>query len=190
MAEAVFGAVAAAKFVGFVDYGDIPWRAAQLVLDLAGKLVGNDDDRVASDGRRIACFQFERMGTGIENEGGEVEFVPEFQAPLFAERSGADDQQAAPFLSPELAEDETRFDGFAQAHFVGEEHAFDRWGAEKIERGFDLVGVEVDGRVEERGAELVNSVGGVPGQLMCKIAGMVFRNHNTENTMRRTDVNR
>jgi hypothetical protein len=43
-----------------------------------------------------------------------------------------------------LGDDESGFDGFAEADFVGEDDALGQWGANGEEGGVDLVGVEVD----------------------------------------------
>ena len=88
--DTILGAVAAAKFVGFVDHGDIPRDAAELILDLAGVLVEDDDDSVAGDRRRITGFDVERVGAGVENGGREVELLAQFEALLLAERRRAD----------------------------------------------------------------------------------------------------
>jgi hypothetical protein len=82
---------------------------------------------------------------------------------LFAKRGGANDEQAAFFFRPELAEDEAGLDGFAQADLVGEKHAFDGGRTKKVEGGLDLVRVQVNGGVKKGSAELVYSLGGVAG---------------------------
>ena len=61
--------------MGLIDDGDIPRDAAELILDFAGVLVRDDDDGVASDGRRITRLHVERVGAGVENEGREIEFL-------------------------------------------------------------------------------------------------------------------
>ncbi|MNF19413.1 hypothetical protein D3C80_2241870 [compost metagenome] len=44
--------------------------------------------------------------------------------PLLAQVGRYDNENAAAALGPALGNDQTRFNGFTQAYFVGEDHAF------------------------------------------------------------------
>ena len=62
---------------------------------------------------------------------------------------------AAPF-GPKLAENQTGFDGFAQADLVGQNHALAKGGFQGKQRGVNLVRIQVNGGVEQRCGEAVN----------------------------------
>jgi hypothetical protein len=69
--------------------------------------------------------------------------------PLFAQGRGANHQQAATALGPELAQHQGGFDGLAQAHLIGEHHALAERIVEGEERGIDLMWVQVDTGIEQ-----------------------------------------
>ena len=116
------------------------------------------------------------VGRGVQDGRGQVEFLLQLKAPLLADGSGADDEQAAAALGPELAEDQAGFDGLAQADFVGQQDALAEGGFQGEQGGVNLVRVQVNGRVEQRGGEAINiGRGPLKRQFMCEIAGVIRR---------------
>ena len=56
----------------------------------------------------------------------QAERVLQLLMPLLAQVGRHDDEDAALALGPALGDDQTRFDGFAQTHFIGQDYAFER----------------------------------------------------------------
>jgi hypothetical protein len=54
-----------------------------------------------------------------------------------------------------LAEDDSGLDSFAETHLVGEDHSFREWRFQGENCGLNLVRIQVDGSVEQRGRETV-----------------------------------
>lgn len=73
----------------------------------------------------------------------------EFNGPLLPDGGRANDDEPAFLFGPELAEDDSGFDGLAEADFIGEDDSFGEGRLEGKEGGFDLVGVEIDLGVEK-----------------------------------------
>lgn len=61
-------------------------------------------------------------------------------------------------------------------NLVGEEHSFDGGRTEEIERRLDLMRIQVNGCIEKRSGELVDSLRGAASKLVGKIARVVVRN--------------
>jgi len=63
---------------------------------------------------------------------------------------------------------------FAQAHLVGQHHAFAEWVVQRKQRGVDLVRVEVDAGVEQRlRKSVVFRRGSAARQLPGEVLGVV-----------------
>ena len=90
---------------------------------------------------------------------GRKNFSSNFLVPLFAEARWRDDQDAPLAFGPFLREDQARLDGLAQANFVRQQRTPRQRGAEGEQRGFDLVGVQIDLGVNERAGELLDAIG-------------------------------
>lgn len=81
----IAGAVAVAEFMGFIDDGEIERDAADFVLVATGKRVGADEYFPGVKGAWVALFFQLAVGGGVEDLAWEVEFLVEFQGPLFAD---------------------------------------------------------------------------------------------------------
>ena len=83
---------------------------------------------------------------------GEAEACFEFLLPLLHHRWGTrDDDVVDPTTEAQLVGDQGRFDGFAEAHVVGDEE-IDPWQREGLLKGLQLVGIDADTGTE-RGLE-------------------------------------
>ena len=111
-------------------------------------MIRADDDSVLLERGAVAIPLKIAAGMGVKNNGGQVEFFLKLQGPLFPQRGRGDDEQLAATFRPRLAEDETGFDGFAKADFIGEQDAFGERRPQREHGGLDLVGIEFDSCVK------------------------------------------
>src|SRR6185312_2219787 len=86
------------------------------------------------------------VALALYDHGGERELVVQLLAPLFAERRGHDQQDAALALGPALRDDETRLDGLAEADFIGKQHALSERRGQREQRGVHLMRIHIDAR--------------------------------------------
>ena len=99
---------------------------------------------------------------GFQNQRLEAELVLQLLVPLLAQVGWRDDEDAPFALCPALGNHQARLNGLAQAHLVRQDHALRERAAEGKESRLDLVGVEVDPRIDQGGGQ---EVGGVPPDL-------------------------
>jgi hypothetical protein len=105
------------------------------------------------------------IGVGVVVGGGhgEVEFLGQFLRPLIHQGRLGEDEEATDHAAGDVfAKDETGFDGFTEADFIGEQGAAAE-GAEDTEGGADLV-FEVLDAAERKAEEIVGLVGDPPLQ--------------------------
>ena len=104
--------------MGFVHHHEIPLHLAQVLCVLRGERIGrNQDSRLLVWICEPLLLQLVRS-PGIYDLAGKVELVLKLALPLLAERCRTHDEDAALALCPKLADDETRLDRFAEAHFI------------------------------------------------------------------------
>ena len=171
LAEAVALAVAVPELVGLVHDDEIPGEGLDFRRHPRGVVVGANDDLRLLEGRGVAGFLEIPVGMGVEDDGGQVELFVEFERPLLPKRSRGDDKQAASAFRPRLAEDEARLDGLAETDLIREQDSLRERRAQGEKRGFNLVGIEGDGGVEERPAQAIHAVPADPAEFV----GVVFR---------------
>ena len=83
-------------------------------------------------------------GAGFENRGGKGEFFGEFLLPLRPE-SGWQNQEDASFsFGPSLSDDDGRFDGLAETHFIGQNCTLGQWGTDSEQGSVNLMGIQVN----------------------------------------------
>jgi len=174
LAHLVAGTVGVAKLVGLVDDHQVPVLRLQLFAHAVGEVEGQDDDARTLQGIPAGPAGFP-PAQRVENHRRQVELLLQFELPLLAEGRWTDHQQSALPLGPELAENDAGLDGLAQPDFVGQEHALRQRRLQGKQRGLDLVGVQVDGSVEERHGQAIHAVGRPAGQVIGEIAGVMGR---------------
>ena len=149
--------------VGLVHDHEIPRDGTDGFRSGSREVVGaHNDGVVAIEWIRPARLQAGIEHPGVEDRGLDEELLLQFLHPLIPERRRHDRQDAPPALGPELADDEPRLDGLAQADLVRQEGAAGQRRAERKERRVDLMGVQIDRRVHERRAEFLQAVRGAP----------------------------
>jgi hypothetical protein len=106
-------------------------------------VVGADADYVAVEGVVDAALLKVFPSAGVKDFSGEIEFLTEFECPLFTQGGWADNDQTALAFSPQLAKHQGCFDCLAQADFVGKDDAPAGGVVERKQCGVDLMWVEV-----------------------------------------------
>ena len=76
-----------------------------------------------------------------------------------------------------MGDDQTRFDGFAETHLIGEDHPFEDGRPQGKERRIDLMWVQVYAGIEEGAANAVYTRSAQSSQFVSKILGMVGGDH-------------
>ena len=175
LAHLVAGAVGVAELAGFVNDNEVPGDGPDIALHGAGEIDGRDDDPIGQERGRIAAAVGLAERGGVQDGRGQVEFLLKFEAPLLTDGGGADDEQAAAPLGPELAENQAGLDSLAQADLVGQEDALAEGGIQGEQGGVNLVRVEINGGVEQRRGEAVR-IGG--GPLKRQFVGEILRVKN------------
>ena len=156
-----------------VDDSEIERNTADFVLVAIGESVGANENFLRVERAWITVFfQFPISGS-VENPTREMEFFLQFQGPLLADRSRADDKDASLLFRPQLAENQSGLDGFPQTDFVGENDAFGKRRLEGEQSGFDLVRIQIDLGVEERLRQAPNTLGVLQREGMGKVFGLV-----------------
>ena len=163
----VVGLVDVAQSVCLVHHHQIPGHRTDGVRFAGRKLVRANDDAVGSrpgDGSSIEWIVDtvldalpERLR--FENGGGKPEFVGQFLMPLLAQVGRCDDQNAALAFGPALRDQETGFDGLAQAHLIGQDHALGKRIARGEQGRIDLMRVQIDLRIQQSTSHPVHGVG-------------------------------
>ena len=110
----------------------------------------------------------------VEDARRQVELLLQLHRPLLAQRCRANHQQPALALRPELAEHDARFDRLAEADLVGQDHALGERRLEREERGFDLVRVEIDRRVEQRHRQSIHAARGPARQVVGEVLRVMW----------------
>ncbi len=124
LGDDVAGLVDVAQAMRFVEHDQIPGDALDIVGLGLRELVGTDD-RTGGEQERVALLLFADcvVAFGFEDQPLQAELVLQFLVPLLAQVRRNDDQHLPPPFGPTLGEHQAGFDGFAQAHLVGEDHA-------------------------------------------------------------------
>jgi hypothetical protein len=110
----------------------------------------------------------------FKDRGGQAELVGQFLMPLLAQIGRRNDEDAAPALGPTLGNQQAGFDSLAQAHLVGQDRALGERVAGGKQRRVDLMGVQVDLRIQQRAGHPVHRVVGRPqGELVREVRELV-----------------
>ena len=163
-----------AQAVRFVQYRQIPVDAPDVVRLAFGERVGADDGIFLLEGVGLVFAQ-DVVVFAFEDDAAEAEFVLQFLVPLFAQVGGGDDEDFVPPLCPTLRDDQPRFDGFAEADFVGKDDAARERVAAGEQCGIDLVRVEVYLGIDQCRGEGFDAVaGGAAGQLPGEVLALLW----------------
>jgi len=167
-----------AQAVRFVKYDEIPGDTLDVGRFGFGELVGTDDERFLDEGVGLVFAQGVVV-FAFEDDAVQAEFVLQFLVPLFAQVGGDDDEDFVPPLCPALRDNQPRFDGFAEADFVGEDDAARERVTAGEECGIDLVRVEVylginQGRGEGFDAIAGGATGELPGEVLVLLVGHCY----------------
>jgi len=79
----------------------------------------------------------------------QAELVLQLLVPLFAQVGRDHDKNLAASLGPALRDDQPCFNGFAEPHFVSEEHATRERIAAGEEGSIDLMRIKIDLRIDQ-----------------------------------------
>lgn len=150
MAHAVTLLVGISEFVGLIECNQVPGDGTKLILHPAGIVVRQDDDLVLIEWVVDAFLPLSADTGGIQDYGGKVELLTELSRPLTAQGGGADDEQLALALCPVLAKHKPGLDGFAEAHFIGQNNSFGEGRAQGEQGCLNLMGVEINAGIEKR----------------------------------------
>jgi hypothetical protein len=143
--------------MGFVDDDDVPTGGEGLVAAEFGGGIRSGEERDGAERelrgekrvlRGVARFAGEAAGFVVDAEP-EIEAAEQLDEPLVRERFGDENEDAFRLTDGEEAlEDEAGLDGFAEAHFVGEEHARQLARGDLVEN-VELVRDEFEATAEE-----------------------------------------
>src|SRR5262249_24011192 len=76
-------------------------------------------------------------------------------------------------FSPILTKNNPCLDGLAKPHLVRKDNSFRQRRVQSEERGFNLVRIEINSRVEKRHGQTIQSSGGSPGEIVGEILRVV-----------------
>ena len=107
-----------------VDHYQIPRHSLNIAGLALGELIRADDDFGHFEGAELALPDRGVIGLGFENPAGQKEFFGQFLKPLLTQVGRGDDQNPPLAFCPFLRQNKTRFDGLAQADFVGQQGTF------------------------------------------------------------------
>ena len=108
--------------MGFVDHDEVPRDRLEFVAKTVRVVKRHDDDGLLGKWSTPGTLCF-AVCPRIEYGRLQVELFHQLQRPLLTYRRWADHEQPTFALSPELAENDARFDGLAESDFVGEDDA-------------------------------------------------------------------
>lgn len=105
------------------------------------------------------------VALGLKNQALQTKLVLQFLVPLLAQVGGNDDQDAATAFGPTLGDDKTGLDGFAEPNLVGQDDAAREGVLAGKERSLDLMGVEVNLRIDQSRCQRFHGIARrAPGQ--------------------------
>ena len=185
----VAGLVDIAQAVRFIHHHQVPADALQVVGPGFGERVGADDrPRVVLERLRIARLARGVVTARFQDQTLQVELVLQLLVPLLAQVGRNDDEDAPLALGPVLGDDQARFDGLPQTHFVGQDDAPRQRIAAGEQGRFHLVRVEVDGGIEQRGPHRLDAVrSGAPAQLPSDVLALMGRKRLIDHVLRSPD---
>ena len=122
LADLVARTVGVPQLVGLIDDDEIPSDAANVVAKAVGEGVGTDENRIWPQGIAAGLLGL-AVGLRVEHSCRQIELLGKFKGPLLPNGGRGDHEEPPASLRPVLAEDDARLDGFAEAYFVGENHA-------------------------------------------------------------------
>src|SRR5262249_52741573 len=106
---------------------------------------GCDDDAVTMIERPGNSFLAQVVVVlALDDDGRKRELVVKLLAPLFAQRGGHDQQDAALAFGPALRNDEAGFDGLAQADLIGKQYTLGKRRGEREQGGVYLMRIHID----------------------------------------------
>lgn len=73
-----------------------------------------------------------------------------------------------------MAKNNPCFDGFSVANLIGKNHVLSEWRLKSKERGFDLVGIELDGGIEQRPANAINAISASAAEFVGEVFGVLW----------------
>ena len=147
-----------AQAVGLVDDDEVPADAGDVVRLVPCELVGAEQDLVGVEGIGRPGGDGLVVGLGLQDAARQEELFLKLLVPLLAQVGRGDDQDAPLALRPALREDQTRLDGLAEPDLVGEDRPPGQGGAEREQRGLDLVRVQVHLRIDKGAGQLLHAV--------------------------------
>jgi hypothetical protein len=148
--------------VRLVDDNKIPRGHHQLFGMAGGELERADDKGLLLEGAARSFLGHPVVVPGLQDQRREKEFFLHLLGPLLAEVSGRDDKDAPPCFRPLLRQHQPGFDGFPKANLVGKDRSLGEGRLEGEQRRLDLVGIEIDLRVEQRASQLRGVRYGMP----------------------------
>ena len=154
LANLIAGPVRVAKFMGFINHHHIPCGGLEVIANPVGEVERHNQHGLLGEWGLAQLLGVTKT-TGVQHQGRQVELFREFQRPLLAERCWANHQQLAFAFGPELAKDNPRLNGFAQAYFIGQDHSLRQWRVKREQGRLDLMRVQIDCRIEERHRQAV-----------------------------------
>ena len=154
LADDVAGFVDVAQAVGFVHDHQVPGHTTQVVGLGFGELVGaNQYTAGLIEWIAQATLAKLPVAFGLQNVRLQTELVLQLLVPLLAQVGRGDDEDAPLALCPALGYHQTSLDGFAQAHFVGQDDPFGQRAVKGKQGRFDLVGIQVHLGIDQRGGQ-------------------------------------
>ncbi len=167
-----------AEAVRFVNHHQIPRHGLDVAGLALGELVGANNDLGCLEGADLALADGGVVRLGFEDAARQKELLGQLLIPLLAQVRRRDHQNAPLALRPHLRQHETRFDGLAQAHFVGQQRTFGKRRVKGKERRIDLMRIEIDLRADQRAGKLFDAVRRTaPGEFVGEVFCVVFGNH-------------
>ena len=137
--------------VRFVDNDKIPCRLLNVGLLRTRELIGADDDRRLAEMDLGSPSDFLVESSIFKNSRRQEELIRELLAPLLAQIGRHDHEKRVLRSAHFWASKNARLRSFSEPNLVREDRALRKRGAEREERSFNLVRVQIDLSVQQRG---------------------------------------
>jgi hypothetical protein len=165
-----------AQPVRFVHHHEVPRGVVDVGCLVPRELVRADDDvPVSLEGAELAGLDGVVVGLRFEDAAGQEELVRQLLMPLLPQIRRRDHEDAPLALRPPLRQHEPRLDRLAEPDFVGQQHTARERRPEREQRRVDLVGVQVDLCVHERGRQPVVAVRWAAARQLVRVVLRVVR---------------
>jgi hypothetical protein len=158
--------------VGLVDDDEIPADRLEFIPERVREVEGKDQDGTGLE--RVPAFTPGLAARlGIQDNGRKTELLLQLERPLLANGGWADHEQATTTLSPILAENDAGLNRLPKSNLVGQHHALRERRLQSEQRGLDLMGVQVDGGIEERHGQAVEPASRAARQVVSEVLRVV-----------------